>query len=298
MNSRNPLNIMAPWRQTLVAGYYAATLPYRKYAMRRYCAARRAPVVSLFYHRIAEDKASPWTQSFETFSAQMHWLKQHFDLVSLEEAQRRLREGNSRPAVHITFDDGYADNCNQAIPFLLAENIPCTYFVTTRFVSEGLAFPHDVQRGKRLAVNTVAQLREMTAAGIEIAAHTRTHADLGKIQDRGRLQDEVIAAGEELQQLVGQTIRYFAFPYGLPQNLNADVFHLAYEAGYEAVCSAYGGYNFPGDDAFHIQRIPVEDSLVPLINRVTLDPRKLWSPYRYEYQPTTLANEPEKVAIP
>ncbi len=289
---------MTGWRQTLVAGYYAATLPYRKLSMRRRCAARCAPVVSLFYHRIADDQASPWTQSFQTFAAQMQWLRQNFDMVSLAEAQRRLREGNPRPAVHITFDDGYAANCERAIPYLIAHDIPCTYFVTIGYIQRGVPFPHDVQRNRPLAINTVDQLREMALAGIEIGAHTRTHADLGKITLADQLFDEVVTAGDELQQLVGQRVRYFAFPYGLPQNLNVDAFQLAREAGYEAVCSAYGGYNFPGDDPFHIQRIPVEDCLAPMINRVMLDPRKIWAPYRFEYQcPSSACQLQEAVSV-
>ncbi len=284
MTSANPLNTPALLRRLAIGGYYVASLPWRKYQMRKLRAQRRVPVVSLYYHRIADDRATPWTQSFANFARQMRWLKRHFDLVSLEEAQQRLRQGNTRPTVHITFDDGYAANCEQAIPLLLEEKIPCTYFVTTHYIMRGLPFPHDVARGQRLAPNTLEQIRAMAQSGIEIGAHTRTHPDLGKISERGRLHDEVIGAGEELQQAIGKPVRYFAFPFGQRRNLNPSAFHLAYEAGYEAVCSAFGGYNFPGIDPFHIQRIPVEDALIPMINRVTLDPRKLWSVRQYEYR--------------
>ena len=69
----------------------------------------------------------------------------------------------------------------------------------------------------------------------------------------------MVVAGEELQAaIVGQSV-YFSFPFGLPHNLNARAFQMAFEYGYEAVCSAYGDYNFPGDDPFHIRRIHVDD---------------------------------------
>ena len=45
--------------------------------------------------------------------------------------------------------------------------------------------------------------------------------------------------------------------------------------GYAGVCSAYGGFNFPGDDPFHLQRIHADDDLIRLKNWVTVDPRKL-----------------------
>ena len=60
-------------------------------------------------------------------------------------------------------------------------------------------------------------------------------------------------------------------------------FQFAREYGYEAVCSAYGGYNFPGDDPFHIQRI-FPDNMLRLKNWLTVDPRKTHHPYRYDYR--------------
>jgi hypothetical protein len=47
-------------------------------------------------------------------------------------------------------------------------------------------------------------------------------------------------------------------------------------------CSAYGRFNLPGDDPFHLQRIAVDDDLLRLKNRVTGDPRKRHTP-RFQY---------------
>ena len=58
---------------------------------------------------------------------------------------------------------------------------------------------------------------------------------------------------------------------------------MARQAGYAGVCSAYGGFNFPGDDPFHLQRIPVDDDMIRLKNWVTMDPRKLRT-RRFEYR--------------
>ena len=82
----------------------------------------------------------------------MLWIRRHFDIVSLEEVQRCVAAGeNPRPAVAITFDDGYAENCDEAIPFLLENEIPFTYFVSLGFVNEQKPFPHDVRRWKAIA---------------------------------------------------------------------------------------------------------------------------------------------------
>jgi peptidoglycan/xylan/chitin deacetylase (PgdA/CDA1 family) len=274
---------MPLWRLLLLTLYYHASSPWRRRKLSRAVTAGQVPVVILFYHRIADDRATPWTISNRMFARHIHWLRERFELISLDEVQRRIRAGaNCRPCASITFDDGYADNCQQAIPLLVKERVPCTYFVTARNVLDGEPFSHDLIRGCPAVPNTLEQLQAMAAAGIEIGAHTYTHADLGQVTDRRLLRFEVVTAGRDLASALGRPMRYFAFPYGQHVNLNREAFELAREAGYEAVCSAYGGVNFPGDDPFHLQRIGADDTMIRLKNRVTLDPRKMRIP-RYIY---------------
>jgi len=270
-------------RTFLLSLYYNGTLPYRLWQNARLYAAGKAPILVFFYHRIAHDRCVPWSHTNEEFARQIAWLKKRFELISLAEAQRRVRQkSNDRPAACITFDDGYAENCDYALPLLIEEQIPCTYFVCTHYIFEQQLFPHDIALGQRLSPNTVRQIRYLAEAGIDIGAHTRTHADLGKIHDPRRIREEVSRCGDELEQLIGQRVRYFAFPYGLPRNMTSAAFQAAREHGYDGVCSAYGDYNYPGDDGFHIRRIHADDMLV-LRNWATLDPRKLWRPVAYDY---------------
>jgi peptidoglycan/xylan/chitin deacetylase (PgdA/CDA1 family) len=185
--------------------------------------------------------------------------------------------------VTITFDDGYAENCDRALPLLIEYEIPCTYFVSTHYVLDQQCFPHDIARGYRLLPNTVQQLRIMADSGIEIGAHTRTHADMGKIHDPRRIEEEVSRCGDELEQAIGRRVRYFAFPYGLQRNMTSAAFRAAREHGYEGVCSAYGDYNHPGDDGFHIRRIHA-DSMSVLRNWATFDPRKITRQVPFDYR--------------
>ncbi len=265
--------------------YYHLSRPLRWWNCRRAAARRCVPIVVLAYHRVADDRANSWTISNRMFARHVDWLQRHFELIGLEEMQRRIRLGaNRRPAVSITFDDGYAENCQRAIPLLVKNRIPCTYFVTAQNVLRGEPFAHDLARGNSFPPNSLEQLRAMSAAGIEIGAHGYSHADLGPIADPGALWREVVSAGEDLQAALGRPVRYFAFPFGCFRHLNAEAFALARQAGYEAVCSAYGGFNFPGDDAFHVQRIPLGDDMIHLKNWATVDPRKLKTPrYSYDY---------------
>lgn len=265
-------------KQCLVDAYYHVTRPYRAVWMDRACTGGTAPVMILFYHRIADDGANAWTCPRSLFVRQLDWARRHADLVSLQEAQRRLREGNHRPAVCVTFDDGYAENNDFALPLLVREQIPCTYFVSTGFMASGEPFPHDVQNGRPFPPHTFDDLRRWADAGIEIGAHTRTHADLGAIRDYDHLYDEIVTVGRELADELSRPIRYFSFPFGLPVNMQPAAFEMAREAGYEAVCSAYGNYNFPGADAFHLQRIHADDDFARFRNWLSVDPRKLKLP--------------------
>lgn len=278
---------MPRWKQQLLSVYYRATLPMRRRWNEQAALQGRAPVLVVLYHRVADDAANLWTTSRAAFDEQIAYLQENYEMVSMDETVRRIRQGeNSRPCVHVTFDDGYAVNCEHALPLLIKRKIPCTYFTTTQPVLEGTPFGHDTAMGYNFPPNTIDELRAISAAGIEIGAHTRTHADIGQIQTRWKLYDELVASRDDLEDALGEQIRYFAFPFGAHRRLSAAAFHMAKQYGFDAVCSAYGGYNFPGDDAFHIQRIPADEATIRLKNWLSMDPRKLRATRRYYYGPT------------
>lgn len=287
------MSLLSPPTEILLQAYYHLTLPQRVLRNGRAARHGQAPVMVVFYHRVADHTPNARTVTNRRFERQIRWIRARFDIIALAEAQRRIRSGeNRRPAVCITFDDGYADNCDSALPMLIAERIPFTYFVTSSHLLDQRPFPHDEAAGQPLTVNSVDQLLRLVDAGVEIGAHTRTHADLGRVDDAVELHQEVVNCRQELQSALGCPIRYFAFPYGLRENLNDQAFRLAKEAGYDGVCSAYGGYNFPGDDAFHLQRFHGDPQTVRLKNWLTLDPRKQNIP-RYEYRKRPLVFAPE-----
>lgn len=262
-------------RELALHAYLYGSYPLRWLYRSKLESIGQAPLCVLFYHRVADEHPNGWSICNRAFQRQIRWLKKHTDVVSLEEIQNRMKNGrNDRTAVAITFDDGYAENCEQAIPFLIEQQVPMTYFVALDFLTSGRPFPHDAQQDQPLPVNTPEQIRELAASGIEIGAHTRNHCDVGAISDPETMVDEIVHATDELAELSEQPIRYFAFPYGQPNNLSAAAAHLAKQRGMLGVCSAYGAYNYPGDDPFHIQRFHADPEFVRLKNWVTVDPRK------------------------
>jgi peptidoglycan/xylan/chitin deacetylase (PgdA/CDA1 family) len=65
------------------------------------------------------------------FDAQMRYVSRHYRVVSLAELVRRLEGQSSQPVVAITFDDGYRDNYQNALPVLERYGLPATIFLTT-----------------------------------------------------------------------------------------------------------------------------------------------------------------------
>jgi len=236
----------------------------------------QVPVGILFYHRVADTHSNPWTLSRSDFSRQLDWLQKYFDIVDLEEAQRRVRMAHcEQPTVSITFDDGYSENADFAIPELVQRKLPATYFVSTDFVRTGTSFPHDLEAGTALAPNTIAQLREFAEQGIEIGAHTRTHADLGQVHEIGRIVDEILGSVHDLEDWLGRAVRYFAFPFGQPENITQAAVDVVGQAGLAGFCSAYGAWNWPNSMGFHLRRIHADPKLEKLKNWLTYDSRKL-----------------------
>ncbi|MAT71433.1 MAG: xylanase [Planctomycetaceae bacterium] len=269
-------------KDSLLGAYYLASLPLRRRAEARRAANGAAPVLALFYHRVADEHPNDWTIPVEMFKQQIDWVRERYEIVSLADAQQRLARGtNHQPAVCVTFDDGYSENCDHALPWLIDEGVPVTYFVSTNHMLRGEPFPHDVEAGVPLPTNTAQQICELAESGIEIGAHTRSHADLGAVEDEQQLYEEIVGSKRDLEQLIGKPIRYFAFPFGLPENLSEAGFRMAFGAGYWGVCSAYGGYNLPGEDPFHIQRIHGDPNWSQFRNWMTVDPRKLYGVERF-----------------
>jgi peptidoglycan/xylan/chitin deacetylase (PgdA/CDA1 family) len=264
------------YKDPFIQMYYYASLPLRRRRTAQMAAAGTAPITVLFYHRVADDHPNDWTIATDRFKAQIEWIRERFEIISLLEAQQRISSGaSSAPAVCLTFDDGYADNCRVAIPWLIEQGVPFTYFVATDHVAEGRPLEHDVRLGAPLAPNTPDQLHSMAAAGVELGAHTRGHVDLGAVRDEQQLHDEIVGSKRALEEISGRPVRYFAFPYGLQPNLSEAAFRIAFAAGFWGVCSAYGDYNVPGDDPFHIHRIHGDPSWARFCNSLTIDPRKL-----------------------
>jgi peptidoglycan/xylan/chitin deacetylase (PgdA/CDA1 family) len=261
-----------------------ATGPQRRKQLRQLCRQQKAPLMVSFYHRVADSHPNDWTISREAFRRHVDFCRSHCELIALDELQRRVLAADSpRPTMTFTFDDGYRDNCEFAIPLLLEHKIPCVYFATLDNAINQKPFQHDQTSGVSLAVNTIADLRDMADHGIEIGLHTYSHVDFSRVQTAAVIRREILDAKDQLEQLIGHAVRYFAFPYGMPEQLTQAAIEAIHEAGLAGFCSAYGGYNLPGRDAFHIRRFHGDQEFWRFKNWLSFDQRKVRCEPRVRY---------------
>jgi peptidoglycan/xylan/chitin deacetylase (PgdA/CDA1 family) len=100
----------------------------------------------------------------------------------------------------VTFDDGYGDFYEHALPLLRRYEVPAVLYLATSLV------------GKDGGV-TWSQLRE--AEGIvTVGGHTHAHVDLSRASP-GTAEEELRRSKELIEDALGSACRHFAYPWAL-----------------------------------------------------------------------------------
>ena len=78
----------------------------------------------------------------ETFDLHLRELKQRFELVHLDEWLQRAKAGSTLPRLGcaITFDDGWRDNYEFALPVLVKHGAPATIFLVSSYIGTTYLF--------------------------------------------------------------------------------------------------------------------------------------------------------------
>jgi peptidoglycan/xylan/chitin deacetylase (PgdA/CDA1 family) len=103
-------------------------------------AGARARLNVLIFHRVLgePDPLFPDEVDAARFDEVLSWVKAWFNVLPLDEAARRLQEGSlPARAAALSFDDGYADNHDVALPLLRKHGLPCSFFIATGFLDGG-----------------------------------------------------------------------------------------------------------------------------------------------------------------
>jgi len=203
----------------------------------------------LTYHSVG-DRRHDMNVTLRDFEAQMAWLAEHAEVITLDEAVA------GRTGIAITLDDGYEDNLLHAAPVLQRHGFPATLFLVTGRTGETLDDEPDPERGR---IMDWTQARAWLDQGFALGGHTRTHPRLAQL-DRNAQRGEIEGCKRDIEEVLGVEVRHFAYPYGSAWDYDADSIALAQEAGYRAAFSNRYGVCTPSDGPFAYRRIWIDAS--------------------------------------
>lgn len=193
------------------------------------------------------------------FARQMFMLRMlGYKGLSMSAAMPYLRgEKQGRVAV-ITFDDGYVDTLEQALPILQKHGFSATCYVISQRTGQYNEWDAASLNVRKSLMND-EQVRAWHAAGMEVGAHSRTHPRLTGCTD-AELQNEIAGSKADLETLLGQPVTQFCYPYG---DLDERVVAATRQAGFDAATTVQRGRARAGDDAMLLRRVLVSGSTFP-----------------------------------
>lgn len=218
-------------------------------------------IMVLNYHKIDDMDISLSIPPIE-FEAQMKYLQDNnYHTITPDELYAALEGEGELPEnpVLITFDDGYADNYENAYPILKKYDFKATIFVISDFV------------GKMDHYFTWDEAREMSKNGITIASHTVDHRAMTDLTDE-QLKKELVESKKKIEKEMDKTVDYIAYPTG---TYNLHIAQLVKDAGYKAAFTIKYGNVDMDSNIYALERVPIfhtEDTHKSFLERVRYAP--------------------------
>lgn len=189
----------------------------------------------------------------ESFARQMSLLKLlGYRGLSMRDLEPYLEGSRQGKVVGITFDDGYQNNRQHALPILQRHGFTATCYGVSSAIGGTNAWDH----GTGIETKPLMDLQDWQAwlaAGMEVGSHTRTHADLTRLEPTMALH-EIKASKAELETALGCEVRHFCYPYGRLQPEHAE---LVRQSGYRTATTTRRGRASAGDEPFTLRRIMI-----------------------------------------
>jgi peptidoglycan/xylan/chitin deacetylase (PgdA/CDA1 family) len=153
--------------------------------------------------------------------------------------------------VLLTFDDGYVDFREHALPLLRRHGFLATMFVVTELVGATNAW--DTTIGDPVPLMDWEALAEIQDDGIEIGSHSSHHHPLVTLP-LDELARDLCASRERLHERLGAPARTVCYPYGLH---DTGVLSIARACGFDAGVTTNEWRASFGEDPLGLPRLEV-----------------------------------------
>jgi len=217
--------------------------------------------VILTYHSLDDSESA--------ISIAPRLFRQHMDFLAASGlAVLPLDQALQRPgSVAITFDDGFRNFLDLALPELALRRLPATIFIVSGYCGRRNLWPARPYR--RIPRQPLLGWDELSAmpALISLGAHTVTHPDLRGVSP-AECEKELRECQAQIEQRTGRPVRWLAYPYGASsptvRSLAGRYFDLAVGTSLQFVSTRSNPLDLPRIDAYYFGgRFPLKHLFTP-----------------------------------
>jgi hypothetical protein len=181
-----------------------------------------------------------------------------FQGLSMSDLLPYLEGKRQGKVVGITFDDGYQNNLQNALPVLKRYGFTATCYGVSSMLGGTNAW--DLGKVAEKPLMTLNDWHIWKEAGMDVGSHTCTHAKLTELP-LGAARQEIVLSRKDLEHSVGSEVRHFCYPYGAYHEQHVQ---MAQDAGYATATTTHRGRVHTGDNPFVLSRIMVARATNPI----------------------------------
>ena len=222
------------------------------------------------YHSIESMPKSTVMRSLHVptrrFAFQMWMLKSlGYKALSLKKLKPYLDGEKHGKVVGLTFDDGYQNNLINAAPILVKYNFSATCYIVSNRIGSSNSWDSNKGITQRPLMNE-NEIFEWLSLGMDIGAHTKTHANLTSISKKQALK-EIIDCKVDLECLFKVRVDDFCYPFG---SVNKELENIVRDSGYLSATSMFRGKASLQTNRYLLPRIPINHRTLPHLFLVKL----------------------------